>query len=294
MYVYVMLGGVVDMVFVEVHSHAELAHLFLADNRRIRQLYFDNRRQAAAKSLEEATNVTTVVQTMLHKNFVIHTCNDVIAEFIESDNYDVFKKRDTDDENVLALVVRKKSGPQPFRPFKFSHVRFIMKVNDRIICSCCATTVHGRPCRHILAYNEGKLDPSDFAHIHTKTYAASLETSVFKYDGVVQHRAHSELPEVVEQSEDEVEDQSAIADGDDGTADFGFAKPQKEKKCHGFRSLQKEFKRFTDKWGNTPRALKSLCQIIADHDSELGDVADYRCGRGTSKPTYQASRSKKH
>ena len=86
MYVYVMLGGVVDMVFVEVHSHAELAHLFLADNRRIRQLYFDNRRQAAAKSLEEATNVTTVVQTMLHKNFVIHTCNDVIAEFIQSDN----------------------------------------------------------------------------------------------------------------------------------------------------------------------------------------------------------------
>jgi hypothetical protein len=271
-----------------------LAHLLLADSRRIRQLYFDNRREAAAKSLEEATNVTTVVQAMLHKHFVIQTCNDVIAEFIQSDNYDVFKKRDADAENVLALVVRKQTGPQPFRPFQFSRVRFIMKVNDRIMCSCCATTVHGRPCRHLLSYNEGKLEPSDFAHIHTKNYAANLVTSVFKYDGVEQRRAHSELPELVERNEEEVEDQSAIADEDDGTADFGFAKPQKEKKCHGFRSLQKEFKRFTDKWGNIPRALKSLRQIIANHDIELGDVAEYRCGRGSSKPTYQASRSKKH
>ncbi len=280
-----------DMVFVKVHSHAELAHLFLADSRRIRQLYFDNRREAAAKSLEEATNVKTVVQAMLYNHFVIQTCKDVIAEFIQSANYDVFKKRDADDENVLALVVRRETGPQPFRPFQFSRVRFIMKVNDRIICSCCATTVHGRPCRHLIAYNEGKLEPSDFAHIHTKNYAANLVTSVSKYDGVVQRRAHSDLPELVERNEDEVEDHGAL--GDDGAADFGFAKPQKEKKCHGFRSLQKEFKMFTDKWGNIPRALKSLRQIIADHDKKLGDVAEYRCGRGSSKPTYQASRSKK-
>jgi hypothetical protein len=155
--------------------------------------------------------------------------------------------------------------------------------------------VHGRPCRHLLAYNEGKLEPSDFAHIHTKNYAANLVvTSAFKYDGVGQRRAHSDLPELVERNEDTVEDHSAIADGDDGTADFGFANSQKDKKCHGFRSLQKEFKRFTDKWGNIPRALKSLCQIIADHDIELGDVAEYRCGRGSSKPTYQGSRSKNH
>ena len=98
-------------------------------------------------------------------------------------------------------------------------------------------------CKPVDAEETGRVEHlahgRDFAHIHTKNYAANLVTSVFKYDGVEQRRAHSELPELVERNEEEVEDQSAIADGDDGTADFAFAKPQKEKNCHGFRRLQK-------------------------------------------------------
>ena len=91
---------------------------------------------------------------------------------------------------------------------------------------------------------------------------------------------------------DEAEDVSTIPDGEHGSGDYDFATPKAERKVHGFRQLQKEFKRFTDKWGNIPRALQSLCQKIREHDEELGDVADYRSGRGSSKPTPQASRSK--
>ncbi len=277
-----------QIIVKQVHSHAELAHLFLADSRRCRQLYFDNKRAAALKSLEHATNVETVVENILHQNFVMHTCDDVIAEYIQSANYDVFK---SNEENVVALVKRKNDGQRPFRPFRFSQVRKIMQCNDRIDCSCCATIVHGRPCRHLLAYNEGALEPSDFSHVHTKVYAAKLVHSNEQYYGVVNRRRNLNLPEYHEDV-DEAEEVSTIPDGEHASGDYDFATPKPERKAHGFRQLQQEFKRFMDKWGNIPRALQSLCQKIREHDVELGDVADYRSGRGSSKPTPQASRSK--
>ena len=141
---------------------------------------------------------------MLHQNFVMHTCDDVIAEFIQSANYDVFK---SNEENVVALVKRKNEGRRPFRPFRFSHVRMIMKCNDRLACSCCATIVHGRPCRHLLAYNAGALEPSDFSHVHTKAYAAKLVHSNEHYHGVVNRRLNLDLPEYHE-DEDEDEDEA--------------------------------------------------------------------------------------
>lgn len=238
------------------------------------------------KSLEQATNVKTAVENMLHQNFVMHTCDDVIAEFIQSANYDVFKSNEKD---VVALVKRKNAGQRPFCPFRMSHVRKIMECNDRLVCSCCATIVHGKPCRHLLAYNEGALEPSDFCHIYTKAYAAKLVHSNEKYHGVVNRRLNMNLPEYLDDVE---EAEGHIGDGDHESGDFDFAMPKKVRKAHGFRKLQQEFKRFTDKWGNIPRALQSLCQIIGELDVELGDVADYRSGRGSSKPTPQASRSK--
>ncbi len=242
------------------------------------------------KSLEHATNVKTVVENMLHQNFVMHTCDDVIVEFIQSANYDVFKSNEKD---VVALVKRKNEGQRPFCPFRFSHVRKIMNCNDRLACSCSATIVHGKPCRHLLAYNEGALEPSDFCHIYTKAYAAKLVHSNEQYYGVVNRRLNLNLPEYHDDDVDEAvaEDQNAI-DGDHASGDFDFAIPKSVRKAHGFRKLHQEFKRFTDKWGNIPRALQSLCQIISELDVELGDVADYRSGRGSSKPTPQASRSK--
>jgi hypothetical protein len=235
---------------------------------------------------------------MLHTHFVLETCNDVTAEFIQSENYVVFKKRETDDETVLALVQRKKDGPPPFRPFRFSNIRVILKCNDRITCSCCAPIVHGRPCRHLLAYNVGSIGPSDLAHVHTKAYASKLVTSDCSYDGVVNRRPISDLRDLPELVEDVDAEQSAIVDGDeagweDASGNFDDENPavQREKKCHGFRQLQQEVKRFTDKWGNIPRALKSMRQLIIQHDIELGEVASYRSGRGSSRPTPQSSRA---
>jgi hypothetical protein len=146
----------------QVHSKSELAHLLLADIRRTHQLYFELQRTSELRNLEEATNVRTVVEQMLHKNFVLHTCNDVIQEFIQSMHYGIFKKRDDDDEDVVALVCRKTNeAVTPFCPFKFSRIRVIRKNHDKVLCSCSSTIVHGRPCRHLIAYNRGVIDCSN-------------------------------------------------------------------------------------------------------------------------------------
>jgi hypothetical protein len=109
----------------QVHSHAELAHLLLADVRRTNQLYFEIQRDSQIQNLEEATNARTVVEVMLHKHFVLHTCNDVVKEFIQSTYYSVFKKSDDDDADVIALVCRREAQEAAYRPFQLSRVRYL-------------------------------------------------------------------------------------------------------------------------------------------------------------------------
>ena len=70
-----------------------------------KQLYFEHDRVAQARSLEEATNVKTVVETMLHNFVCLSTAGDVVREYIQSVKYQVFKARAGDDPSVVALVV---------------------------------------------------------------------------------------------------------------------------------------------------------------------------------------------
>jgi len=108
----------------EIHSHCELSMLVLSDMRRTKQLYFEQDRAAQARSLEEATNVKTVVETMLHKNFCMSTARDVVREFIQSVKYEVFKARPHDDPSVVGLVVYTEpptAHPEP-APFELSRV----------------------------------------------------------------------------------------------------------------------------------------------------------------------------
>jgi hypothetical protein len=170
----------------QVHSHAELAHLLLADARRSNQLYFELERDSQIRKVEEATNVRTAVEVMLHKHFVLHTCNDVVNEFIQSTHYSVFKKSEDDDEDVIAQVCRREFQASADRPFKLSRVRYIRKKHNRLLCSCSSTTVHGRPCRHLIAFNGGVIDPSDFANFHTKKYQVEPHATT-EYIGVGDH-----------------------------------------------------------------------------------------------------------
>jgi hypothetical protein len=169
----------------EVHSHCELSMLAMADLRRTKQLCFENDREAEARALEEATNVRTAVETLLHKHVCSSTAEDVKKEFILSANYQVLKPRSGDDPSVVALVVSSSapaaaSSDPNFHPapFQITRAHEIMKVGRGLFCDCAAQTVHGRPCRHTLAYNEGLVDVDDFAHFHTKKYL------VRPYDGM--------------------------------------------------------------------------------------------------------------
>lgn len=114
----------------------------------------------------------TITEVMLHKNFVLCTCNEVVKEFIQSMHYDIFRKSDDDDSDVLALVCRKGDATPSDRPFNFSKVRIIRKIGERIVCSCASTIVHCRPCRHVIAFNQGVMERTDFADFHTKQYHA--------------------------------------------------------------------------------------------------------------------------
>jgi hypothetical protein len=56
-------------------------------------------------------------------------------------------------------------------------------------------------------------------------------------------------------------------------------------------NLYREFQRVLVKWGNHPAILQQFGKMVADREAELGDVQRYTWGRGSSKPTPQASRS---
>ena len=144
----------------EVHSHCELSMLLLADLRRTKQLYLENERNAQARALEEATNVNTATEQMLHKHFCLYTSEEVKREYIRSVNYQLFKPRSGDDPSVVALVVSSAPtiAPAERAPFELSRVHEIMKVGNRLLCGCAAQRVHGRPCRHLLRYNDGLVD----------------------------------------------------------------------------------------------------------------------------------------
>jgi hypothetical protein len=275
----------------DVHSHAELSHLLMADIRRVRQLYFTMERECASRTLEEATNVRTIVETMAHKHFVLQTCQDFVVEFIESFNYNVSKKRADDDDEVVALVWRRRvasSSEETPPPYTFSRIRVIRKVQNCLICCCCATQVHGRPCRHLLAYNEGLVDVDDFHDCHLKKYAAHP----FKpkpYIGVRDRRQLRELPELEKNAEDGATFVDAC-EGNGNDFDNEDAMPRRRKR-RGFCKLKDEFKRILDKWGNHPMVLQKFFDSTRAMDESLGDVSTYRSGRASSKPTPQGSRS---
>jgi hypothetical protein len=274
----------------EVHSHCELSMLALADLRRTKQLYFENDREAEARALQEATNVRTAVETMLHKNVCSSTAQDVTKEFIQSANYQVFKPRSGDDPSVVALVVS--SAPAAASsdpaPFQVTRVHEIMKVGRRLFCDCAAQTVHGRPCRHTFAYNGGLVDVDDFAHFHTKKYLVSAYDGM--YSGVCDRAEITrQLPEYIgmaESNNDGIEDRH----DDDGGGDVVVS--SKKRKCRAYSSCEREFKRILVKWGNHPSVLQRFTKAVSDIDANLGDVTGYAWGRGSSKPTPQGSRSK--
>jgi hypothetical protein len=277
----------------QIHSHCELAMLVLSDLRRTKQLYFESERAAQARQLEEATNVKTVVETMLHKNFCLSTAKDVILQYIQSVKYEVFKARPTDDPSVVGLVVCTAPPivhPDP-APFQLSRVHKIMKVGGRLLCDCAAQRVHGRPCRHLLKYNEGLVDKEDFAHFHTKKYlVTAYDAPVFA--GVVDRAPTTrELPDYIMPSSQDTGNDN----GDDGDNGDGDAQHQLKKKrsSRPYNECEREMKRVLVKWGNHPSILKEFCNIITRYDNELGpDVSAYKFGRGSSKPTPQGSRSK--
>lgn len=273
-----------------MHSHAELAHLLLADVRRTNQLYFELQRDSQIRQLEEATNVRTAVEVMLHKHFVLHTCNDVVNEFIQSTHYSVFKKSDDDDADVIALVCRREHEESADRPFKLPILRYIRKQNNRLLCSCSSTTVHGRPCGHLIAVNNGVIDRSDFADFHTKKYHAEPHATA-EYIGVGDHSKDltqlPPLPAHLHYSDDAQHD-ADTADNGDNACNVPAAK---RRKVRGYHSCAEEFKRILVKWGNSSMILKKFETAVRELDESLGDVEDYRSGRPSSNPTQQASRS---
>ena len=272
----------------QVHSHAELAHLLLADIKRTRQLYFELQRDSELRNLEEATNVRTAVEDMLHKHFVLRTCNDVVKEIIQSREYSIFRKTDDDDSDVIALVCRTNDAPSD-RPFKFSRVRVIRKKNGRLLCSCASTTVHARPCRHLIRFNRGVLERSDFADCHSKKYHAHPH-STSTYIGVGHYNQDdmSQLPPVPPQFFSDAPHDADNADHADNQ-DMGGV-PAKKRKVRGYHSCAEEFKRVLVKWGNISRVLQRFEALVREFDESLGDVETYRSGRPSSKPTPQASR----
>lgn len=271
----------------EIHSHCELSMLVLSDMRRTKQLYFEQDRAAQARSLEEATNVKTVVEIMLHKKFCMSTARDVVREFIQSVKYEVFKARPHDDPSVVGLVVYT-APPTAYpetAPFELSRVHEIRKIGGRLLCGCAAQRVHGGPCRHLLKYNDGSVDVEDFAHFHTKKYlVTAYDAPVFA--GVVDRAPSTrELQEyAIPESQDLGND---VNDCEVGEGDGRLRK----RASRAYSTCEQEFKRVLTKWGNHPSVLQQFCKMVADRDAELGDVERYTWGRGSSKPTPQASRS---
>jgi hypothetical protein len=238
-----------------VNSHSELAHLLLADMRRTRQLYFELQRDCELRTLEEATNVRTITEVMLHKNFVLCTSNDVVKEFVQSMHYDVFRKSDDDDSDVLALVCRKGDAPPSDRPFNFSRVRRIQKIGERLLCSCASTIVHCRPCRHVIAFNRGVMERTDFSDFHTKQYHAHPHT-IAPFCGVGNYRLDdlSLLPPLPPDADAAPH---AFDDGDNYSNDVN-ASAKKKRKVKGYHSCAEEFKRVLVKWGNVSRVHNHL------------------------------------
>lgn len=214
------------------------------------------------------------------------------AEFVQSINYAVSKKREHDDDDVVALVWRRPiAGAETKKPFKFSRIRVIRKVQNRLVCCCSATQVHGRPCRHLIAYDKGLIDVDDLHECHLKKYAAHP----FKpkpYVGVNDRREPGEssvLEANVDGDDDFNHDDGGHDDGnnDDGGNCSQASNPRKEKKrkVRGYNSTDAEFKRVLVKWGNTPRVLEKFLKVVAERA-----VEDCRSCKKSSKPTPQPSR----
>jgi hypothetical protein len=237
--------------------------------------------------------VRTIVEVMLHKNFVLCTCNEVVKEYIQSTHYDIFRKSDDDDSDVVALVCRKGDAPPSDRPFHFSRVRTIRQNGERLECSCASTKVHCRPCRHIIAFNRGVIERTDFADFHTKQYHAHPHT-IAAFCGVANFRLDdlSLLPSLPPDADADAD--AAPHDFDDGnnvSNDINVS-ATKKRKVKGYHSCAEEFKRVMAKWGNVPRVLTLFETAVRQLDESLGNVEEYRAGRPSSKPTPQASRSK--
>ena len=141
-----------------------------------------------------------------------------------------------------------------------------------MLCGCAAQRVHGRPCRHLLRYNDGLVEVEDFAYFHTKKYlATAYDAPVFA--GVVDRAPSTrELPEYAmpasQQTGDDDVNNCEIGEGD------GSRLPKKRKN-RAYSSCERQFKHVLTKWGNNPSILQQFCKMVADHDAELGDVELY-------------------
>ena len=132
------------------------------------------------------------------------------------------------------------------------------------------------------------MDVEDFAHFHTKKYlVTAYDAPVFA--GVVDRAPTTrELPDYATPSSQDTGNDNGN-DGDIGGGDDSGRR--KKRGSRAYSTCEREFKRVLVKWGNHPSILQQFCKMVADRDAELGDVERYTWGRGSSKPTPQASRS---
>ena len=276
-----------------VNSHCELSILLLADMHRTKKLYKEIERESCERALQAATNVTTSFETFMYRNFCLHTCECMVREFIASKIYTVYRPRPDDDPSVVALVHSVPKEGTAFAPFKFSRIHVIRKIAGKLGCSCAAGCVHGRPCRHLLNYNKGLVDASDFAHFHTTKYQTKPYTAA-AFAGVADRRPETdELPELPREfdNEDDVCGGGGDDCGDESAAQHPAAR--KKRASRPYTTCEQEMKRVLVKWGNHPQILEGFFSLIRERDNELGDVSEYRYGRGSSKATPQASRAYK-
>jgi hypothetical protein len=134
------------------------------------------------------------------------------------------------------------------------------------------------------------MERTDFADFHTKQYHAHPH-AIAACSGVGKFRVDdlSLLPPLPPDADAAPQ---VCEDGNDFTNDVHVS-AKKIRKVRGYHSCADEFKRVLVKWGHVSRVLSLFETTVRELDESLGNVEDYRAGRPSSKPTQQASRSKR-
>jgi hypothetical protein len=196
--------------------------------------------------------------------------------------------------SCIAFCTMKKTGHSFVRASVDSHivfarVRIIRKISERLVCSCATTTVQCRPCRHVIAFNRGVTERTDFADFHTKQYHSRPHT-IAAYTGVCNFRKDdlSLLPPLPPHYFSDAAPHGCD-DGDNFSNNVNVS-AKNIRKVRGYHSCAEEFKRVLVKWGNVSRVLQRFEALVREFDESLGAVETHRAGRPSSKPTPQASR----